>query len=207
MAISFCFAWPVCIGRLLLWCLLVEEITAGFEGPEGNPGERQGQKLFRGNKRRRSAEEEFLWECPARSARVAGRDRPAMIGYQKAPAVSECLRECSGANLGTTPDRVPTESLSILSRPSRCSSEATWGQRPLNARDVRLATVISLDPGQKVCEGHEVVEVAVLKFLIHIRVDARRHQIRFIASVVRGTLPRHCPTRSSRQRPVLMCMR
>ena len=28
--------------NLLLWCLLVEEITAGYEGPLGNPGDRAG---------------------------------------------------------------------------------------------------------------------------------------------------------------------
>jgi hypothetical protein len=38
MVISFLFAWPVWFGRLLLWCLLVEEITAGHKGPEGQPG-------------------------------------------------------------------------------------------------------------------------------------------------------------------------
>ncbi len=36
----FCIASV--FGRLLLWCLLVEEITAGYEGPEGNPGDRAG---------------------------------------------------------------------------------------------------------------------------------------------------------------------
>ena len=53
--------------------------SAGFEGPECNLGNRERSKVSRGNKRRRSAERNF-GSSPARSALVAWRARPAMMG-------------------------------------------------------------------------------------------------------------------------------
>ena len=56
-------------------------VTAGFEGPECNLGNRERFKVSRGNKRRGSAERNF-GSRPARSALVAWRTCPAMMGIR-----------------------------------------------------------------------------------------------------------------------------
>lgn len=106
---------------------------------------------MRGDKRRRSAEEEFLGECPARSARVACRDRPAMIGYQKALLVSGLSRRYCRA-FDSTPGRVLTESLAVLRARIQMHVRCVLWSAALYVRDVRLAAVILIDPGQGVRE-------------------------------------------------------
>jgi hypothetical protein len=132
---------------------------------------------LRGNKRRRSAEEEFLEEGPARIARVACRDRPAMIGYQKAPLL-----------VGMTPHAFVRKSwdsarlrlhggfLHHFARPGSVQMKLVvsgFSRRMYGSLPLFRSTQV-----KKSASDMKVVEVAVLKFLIHNRVGARRHQFR-----------------------------
>jgi len=92
----------------------------------------------------------MLGECPARSARVACRDRPAMIAYQKA------LLMCDG--LGVYCRDLGKDSPDTSARSSwssccfRCPDEVRMRRvlAAVDVGDVRFAAVILGDPGHEV---------------------------------------------------------